>query len=85
MLTVEGNAVFILECATEDIQGTSDGEVYSSVSSLVYGFQIVKALGPTSIGAGNGGSVGEFFDQLQIDTGLFALNIDCVDKEFGTV
>ncbi len=85
MLAVEGNAVFILECATEDIQGTSDGEMYSSVSSLVHGFQIGKAPGSTGIGAGNGGSVGEFFDQLQIDAGLFAFYIDCVNKEFGTV
>jgi len=85
MLSVEGNAVFILECAAEYIQGTADGQMYSSVSSLVYGFQIGEPLGSTGISAGNGGPSGEFLDQIQIDTCLFAFYFNRMHEEFRTV
>ena len=39
----------------------------------------------TSIDAGDGAVGGEVFDEGLVDAGLFALNVDGVDEEFGGI
>jgi hypothetical protein len=53
-LAIEGDAVIVFDCATEDVQGAADGEVDAAAAGSLDGFKVGEGVGTTSVRAGDG-------------------------------
>ena len=70
--------------AAEDVQRGTDGDIDLAAAAFINGADIVHGTCSARVGDRAGRPYGEFIDEFQFDTVLFAFHIDGVDEIFGT-
>lgn len=78
----------ILECGTaasENVESAANCQINLPLTAPVYEIEILDCSGTTSVGDRDAAPLGQFSDEVFVDTLLKALVVGGVDEEFGTV